>query len=106
VTGARNGRRGLPGLVLWLTVTGLSKHVLKMNDLRIQAFLKGQLARLRGLGWSEVMLLVATLVVLGCGYGFIELADKVMEGVTQSIDERLLRSLRRADDPAMRCCSW
>jgi len=28
VTGARNGRRGLPGLVLWLTVAALSVVVI------------------------------------------------------------------------------
>ncbi|CAN5167862.1 phosphatase PAP2 family protein [soil metagenome] len=52
-------------------------------------------------GWSEVVVLVVTLIVLICGYCFIELADEVREGETQSVDEWILRSLRRADDPAV-----
>jgi undecaprenyl-diphosphatase len=72
-----------------------------MNDVRMRGFLQGPIARLRGLGWSEVMLLVAALVVLCCGYVFVELADEVKEGDTQSFDEWLLRTLRRADDPAV-----
>ena len=32
---------------------------------------------------------------------FIELVDEVKEGDTQTVDEWVLRSLRRADDPAV-----
>src|SRR5262249_59613253 len=42
----------------------------------------------------------ATLaLVLGTG-AFIGVADSVREGDTQSFDERAVRALRRADDPA------
>lgn len=51
--------------------------------------------------WHEVAVLVAALVVFLCGYLVIELADEVKEGSTQTVDEWILRSLRRADDPAV-----
>jgi undecaprenyl-diphosphatase len=74
-----------------------------MTHLRsnILAFLQRQLILLRLIGWSEVVLLVAALFVIFCGYCFIELADEVKEGETQTVDEWVLRSLRRADDPAV-----
>jgi undecaprenyl-diphosphatase len=50
---------------------------------------------------SEAVLLAVALVVLFCGYCFIELADEVKQGGTQTVDERILRSLRRVDDPAV-----
>lgn len=68
---------------------------------RPMALLRNQLRVLRNFGWSEVVLLMAALFVLFCGYCFIELADEVQEGETQTVDEWILRSLRRADDPAV-----
>lgn len=65
------------------------------------ALLQNKLSLLRHFGWSEVVLLLAALFVLFCGYCFIKLADEVKEGETQSVDEWILRSLRRADDPAV-----
>lgn len=64
-------------------------------------FLQRKIAMLRRFGWSKVVWLVATLFVLGCGFCFIKLADDVGEGQTQTFDEWVLRSLRRADDPAV-----
>jgi undecaprenyl-diphosphatase len=55
----------------------------------------------RRLGRQEIILLVAALVVLFCAYLFIRLADEVKEGDTQKFDEWVLRSLRRAEDPAL-----
>lgn len=46
-------------------------------------------------------MLVAALIALICVYGVIELADEVKEGATQTVDEWVLRSLRRSDDPTM-----
>jgi undecaprenyl-diphosphatase len=68
---------------------------------RLVASLRGRLVGLRHLGWYEIRLLVVALVVLSCTYLFIRLADEVEEGDTQKFDERVLRSLRRADDPAV-----
>lgn len=65
------------------------------------SFLQHHRSRLREFGWSEVALLVVALIVLLCGYCFIELADEVTEGETQSLDVWILRSLRQADDPAV-----
>jgi undecaprenyl-diphosphatase len=65
------------------------------------AFVQDRLMLLRRLVGSEPVLLFAALVVLLCTYGFIELADAVKDGVTQTVDEWVLRSLRRADDPAV-----
>lgn len=44
---------------------------------------------------------MVALVVLIYAYLFIRLADEVQEGDTQTFDERVLRSLRRADHPAV-----
>ena len=68
---------------------------------RIAALLRDRLRVRRNLGWGEVALLMAVFFVLLCGYCFIALADEVREGETQSFDEWVLRSLRRADDPAV-----
>src|SRR5207244_3929101 len=40
------------------------------------------------------------LVVVGGTWGFVALAGEVLEGDTQRFDERILRALRRPDDPA------
>jgi undecaprenyl-diphosphatase len=63
------------------------------------SWLRDRYAGLRNVGRQEILLLVVVLVVLVCTYSFIRLADEVREGGTQPLDERLLRSLRRADDP-------
>lgn len=39
------------------------------------------------------------LLILLCGWGFVALADNVMDGETQSFDERVLLALRHPDDP-------
>jgi undecaprenyl-diphosphatase len=49
-------------------------------------------------GWSEAILPAMVLAVLMLGYGFVKLADVVEVGGTQSLDEWVLRSLRRPDD--------
>lgn len=41
------------------------------------------------------------LLLFGTIFGFVELADEVLEGSTQSIDETILLSLRAAEDPSM-----
>ncbi len=60
-----------------------------------------QWRRTRGFGWNEVALLLAALLILVCVYSVIELADEVKEGSTQTVDEWILRSLRRVDDRAV-----
>jgi len=50
-------------------------------------------------GGSEVVLLLAVLVVVGGVWLFIELADEVLEGETQRIDDRIVRTLRNPSDP-------
>lgn len=71
-----------------------------MNQL-MPDLLRRQLTRIRSFGWNEVAMLVAALIALICIYGVIELADEVKEGATQTVDEWVLRSLRRSDDRAM-----
>jgi len=46
------------------------------------------------------MLLLGALAVLVLALLFFELAGDVLEGDTQAFDERVLRALRRPDDPA------
>jgi hypothetical protein len=67
----------------------------------ISDILLRQWRRIRGFGWNEVALLLAALLILVCVYSVIELADEVKEGATQTVDEWILRSLRRVDDWAV-----
>jgi undecaprenyl-diphosphatase len=58
--------------------------------------------RLAGwIGRHEVTVLLAVLSVVLASWVFIELADEVIEGSTQALDERVLRAMRRPDDPAV-----
>ena len=52
------------------------------------------------LGRHEFMMLLALLIVVAGTWGFIALADVVLEGRTQSFDESVLRALRLPDNPA------
>jgi undecaprenyl-diphosphatase len=65
------------------------------------ARLRTPFAKLGRFGWDDVLLLLLVFGLLAMAYGFIELADEVMDGDTQTLDERVLLSLRRADDPAV-----
>lgn len=53
------------------------------------------------MGGDGVRLLGLLLVLVGCGLGFVALADEVREQETQSFDEAVVRALRRADDPSV-----
>ena len=53
------------------------------------------------LGRHEFVVLLAVLIVVAGTWGFIALADVVLEGRTQSLDESVLLALRRPDNPAM-----
>jgi undecaprenyl-diphosphatase len=57
------------------------------------------LERLRG-GRPEPVSLLLIALLTGAAWAFVELADEVHEGETQSIDERVLLALRAADDAA------
>ena len=52
------------------------------------------------LGRHEFQMLLAVLIVVAGTWGFIALADVVLEGRTQSFDESVLRALRLPDNPA------
>ncbi len=56
---------------------------------------------LEWLGRHEFMVLLAALIVVAGTWGFIALADVVLRGRTQSLDESVLRALRRPDNPAI-----
>lgn len=49
---------------------------------------------------SELKLLLVALGVVCLLFAFVDLADEVGEGDTQSFDETVLSALRRADDPS------
>jgi undecaprenyl-diphosphatase len=53
------------------------------------------------LGQIELRVLIPLLIVVGGTWCFIEIADEVLEGETQRFDERVIRALRRPDDPSM-----
>lgn len=59
---------------------------------------------LRTLHWlrgREPLLLVVLLVLAISTWAFIALVDEVLEGDTQAFDKWVVRSMRRADDPAV-----
>lgn len=67
-------------------MTALEKH---LDRLRLGA------ARLRQIEWVPlVMLFLAALAV----WGFVELADEVVEGEVEAFDRRVLLAMRTADD--------
>jgi undecaprenyl-diphosphatase len=55
---------------------------------------------MRWVGGHEAVVLVGLLVPVAGALAFFALADEVMEGGTQRLDDSILLSLRRADDPA------
>ena len=52
------------------------------------------------LGGYDLFVLAGLAIVVGGSWVFVKLADEVQEGDTQTLDDRVLRALRRADDPA------
>jgi undecaprenyl-diphosphatase len=56
---------------------------------------------LKWIGRHELVVLLAVLVIVAGTWGFIALADVVLEGRTLHFDERVLQSLRRADNPEL-----
>jgi undecaprenyl-diphosphatase len=65
------------------------------------ASLRQRTTRLGHFVRSEAVLLATALFVLCCCYCYVKLADAVKERDTQTVDEWILRSLRRADDLAV-----
>ena len=55
---------------------------------------------LNWLGDRGPLVLIAVLVIVAGVWGFIELADEVMEGDTETFDTWAIEALRRPDDPA------
>lgn len=49
----------------------------------------------------ELGVLIGGLILAILAFGMFELVGEVIEGDTQTFDERVLRSLRRADDPSL-----
>jgi undecaprenyl-diphosphatase len=49
---------------------------------------------------DELKLIVAAIVLVGITVALLVLVGRVLEGDTQHFDERILKSLRRADNPA------
>lgn len=56
---------------------------------------------LQSLLHQEGLILVVALVVILSLWGFIELADEVIEGETRAFDVWMLHQLRRPDDPSV-----
>jgi undecaprenyl-diphosphatase len=50
---------------------------------------------------TELAFLIGSLLLVLLLLGFASLSDLVLAGGTQHVDDRLLRSLRRADDPSL-----
>jgi undecaprenyl-diphosphatase len=56
--------------------------------------------RLRRAGWREFVLLLAAATLCGSVLIFVEVTDEVMEGGLHDAEQRWMRSLRLAEDPA------
>jgi undecaprenyl-diphosphatase len=54
--------------------------------------------RARGLGWPGFVLLLAFLTLCLAVWGFVAVAEEVLEGEHQPLEDRLLLMLRRPDD--------
>ena len=52
------------------------------------------------IGGHELAAMLGTLVIVAGTWGFLTLASQVREGDTLAFDHLIMRSLRRADDPA------
>jgi undecaprenyl-diphosphatase len=65
-----------------------------MKKLRLFAVVKW-------MGRYELTVLLAVLTVVAGTWGFVALADVVREGRTQSLDESILRALRRPENPSL-----
>ncbi len=48
----------------------------------------------------DLVLLTGALLLVALGWAFVEIADEVIEGETQDIDDRILMALRERDNPA------
>jgi undecaprenyl-diphosphatase len=59
------------------------------------------LARFSRRDRGEVILLLTSLVVVVLALTFLKLASEVFEGETRAFDERILRALRKPDNPAI-----
>lgn len=57
-------------------------------------------AVLEWIGQHEFKILLLLLVLIGAGWAFVVVADRVAEGKTANFDEWAVQALRRADDPA------
>ncbi|RKH33646.1 phosphatase PAP2 family protein [Corallococcus sicarius] len=68
--------------------------------------LRGTWQRLSGWDVAVTRPLGLLLLVVACVLGFVALSDEVHEGETQDIDERIVRSLRRPEDPALPRGPW
>ena len=55
----------------------------------------------RHTGFTEVLLMLAALIVLVFIFTFMKLAGEVREGETRTVDDRILLSMRRVNDPAL-----
>jgi undecaprenyl-diphosphatase len=62
---------------------------------------RGLLAHVARRERAELRVLLVALGVLTLALGFVYVADNVIEGDTRAFDERVLRLLRKADDPSL-----
>lgn len=49
---------------------------------------------------TDLVLLFGSLLILGCLWIFLSLAEAVEEGSTHELDERIVRAMRHPDDPS------
>lgn len=66
----------------------------------MKTLLETLLARLRRADGTQIAVLIAVLALVAGAWGFIALADEIVEEEAHATDVRILRALRTPDDPA------
>lgn len=66
-----------------------------------RAWLRRVLAHVKPRDRDELLILLGGVLLLLLAWGFVALAGEVLEGDTQSFDERMLQGLRRPENPAV-----
>jgi undecaprenyl-diphosphatase len=72
----------------------------------LTALWRGVFAHVARRDRTELRVLLGAVVVLGLALAFALIAGNVMSGDTRNFDERVIRALRRVDDPATPIGPW
>jgi undecaprenyl-diphosphatase len=75
----------------------MGKREIRAVSARVASAVRSAFDRIAG---TDLLALVAVVAALVGSWAFVEIADEVAEGETRAVDAWVVRSLRRASDPA------